>query len=273
MVSELQFKKNVMMRNLYDKNLPLEYHFINIHLKSTKVVSKSTVNGMIMKDKTWSMFKAGQSLSEYHFKNSEERNITLFFTDKWLRKQKTDNPLFGNKKLTSFFDSANTYMILDETDPVYEELWEQMMELANDGVDLNEESIKQIAYTVLGNFVGKIDAEVISENHFELSDTDRKNIQRAEQFLNDRLFGDFPGIETTAHKVGISPTKLKNDFKSMHNSTLYQYFSSRQMRAAHELLLQKRYSIKEIATLFGYENASKFSAKFLKEQEILPSQV
>lgn len=261
------------MRNLYDKELPLEYHFLNIHLKSTKVVSKSLVNGMVVKDKTWSMFKAGHCLSEYHFKNSEERNITLFFTDEWLRKQKAVNPVFGNSKLTSFFSSANTYMILDETELAYEHLWEKMMELATDGVDINQESVKQIAYTVFSNFIGKIDAEIISDNHFELTDTDMKNIQRAEQYLNDMLFGDFPGIEKVARKVGISPTKLKNDFKAMHNTTLYQYFSARQMKAAHELLLQKEYSVKEVATFFGYENASKFSAKFQKELDVLPSQV
>lgn len=219
------------------------------------------------------MFKAGHSLTEYHFKNSEEQNITLFFTDERLRKQKEENPVFGNTKLTSFFNSANTYMILDETELVYEQLWKQMMELAKEGVHINQEPIKQIAYTVFSDFIGKIDAEIISDNHYELNDTDRKNIQRAEQFLNDKLLGDFPGIETVARKVGISPTKLKNDFKSMHNTTLYQYFSSRQMKAAHELLLLKRHSIKEVATFFGYENASKFSAKFQKELNVLPSQI
>lgn len=272
-VSELHFKKNVVMRNLYDKELPLEYHFLNIHLKLTKVVSKSLVNGMVMKDKTWSMFKAGDCLSEYHFKNSEERNITLFFTDKWLRKQKEADPVFDNPKLASFFSSPNAYIILDESEPVYEQLWEQMMELANDDVSINQESIKQIAYTVFSNFVDKIDAEIISENHYELNDADRKNIQRAEQFLNDKLFGDFPGIEKIAHKVGTSPTKLKNDFKSLHNTTLYQYFSSRQMKVAHDLILQKKYSVKEVAAFLGYENASKFSAKFQKELGKLPSQV
>ncbi len=273
MVSELHFKKNVLMRNLYDRKLPLEYHFINIHLKSTKVVSKSMVNGMVVKDKTWSVFKAGHSLSEYHFKNSEEKNITLYFTDQWLLKQKTDNPVFAHTKLASFFNSPNTYMILDETELTYEHLWEQMMELSRDSVENHRESIKQIAYTVFHHFIRKIDAEILSDNHFELSDTDRKNIQRAEQFLNDTLFGDFPGIEKIARKVGISPTKLKNDFRSIHNATLYQYFSLRQMKAAHELLLQKEYSIKEVATFFGYENASKFSAKFQKELHVLPSQV
>lgn len=72
-ISNLYFKKNVLMRNLYDEGLPLEYHFINIHIKTKTVVNKSMVNGLILKDKTWSVFKAGHALTEYHFKESEEK--------------------------------------------------------------------------------------------------------------------------------------------------------------------------------------------------------
>ncbi|TNE80302.1 MAG: AraC family transcriptional regulator [Bacteroidetes bacterium] len=164
-------------------------------------------------------------------------------------------------------------MILDESDDVYEELWKTMMSLAMQGVELNALSLKEIANRVLENFIAKMNREIVAENHFVLSDTDRKHIQRAEQLLNDALMSDFPGIETIARKIGISPTKLKNDFRSMHNTTLYQYFSARQMRAAHELLLKRTHTIKELASLFGYENASKFSAKFQKEMNSLPSQV
>ncbi len=273
MVSELHFKKNVLMRNLYDKDLPLDYHFINIHLKSTRMVNKSMVNGLLMKDKTWSMFKAGYSLSEYHFKNSEEKNITLYFTDAWLAKQTAVNPTYKDSALSAFFQSPNTYLIMDESDEAYDAIWERMMGFAHSGIKLNVDLIKSLTSEVFERFIAKLNKEVVSENHFDLSDADRKNIQRAEQFLNDKLFGDFPGIELTARKVGISPSKLKNDFKSIHNTTLYQYFSARQMRAAHELLLKRTHTIKELASLFGYENASKFSTKFQKEMKVLPSQV
>lgn len=271
MPSNLYFKKNVLMRNLYDDNLPLEYHFINIHIKSTPLVNKSMVNGLVLKGRTWSMFKAGQAVTEYHFKNSDERNITVFFTSKWLEQQIQTNPTFGCSKLVDFFDSENGSLILDEKDTIYETIWNEIMQLADDGVVKNFESIKKITYDVLFHFIEKLNSEVISENHFKLSDSDRKNIQRVEQFLNANLFGDFPGIEKTAQKVGISPTKLKNDFKSMHDASVYQYFSGCQMQAARELLLLKEHTVKEVANLFGYENASKFSAVFKKTFDLNPS--
>jgi len=274
-VSNLHFKKNVLMRNLYDDDLPLEYHFINIHIKATTVVNKSMVNGLILKDKTWSMYKAGHAITEYHFKNSEEKNITVFFTSQWLEKQKALNPVFKNSKLADFFDSENTYLILDETHLVYETMYDEMMHLGDVGVDNNVEAFKKITYNVLLHFIEKLNTEIISENHFKLSDKDRKNIQRTEQFLNDNLFGDFPRIEKTAHKVGVSPTKLKNDFKSIHDTSLYQYFRKKQLESAKTLLQNKQHkmTIKELAAEFGYANQSKFTAAFKDYFGVLPSEM
>lgn len=270
-VSNLHFKKNVLMRNLYDDDLPLEYHFINIHLKTTKVAGKSMVNGLLLKDKTWSVYKAGHALTEYHFKNSEEKNITLFFTSKWLEKQKDQHPEIKTSKLAHFFESPNTYLMLDETETIYEGIFDELMQLGDEGISGQTEKMREICMDVLNRFIKRLNAEIISENHFKLSDKDRKNIQRAEQFLNDHVFTGFPGIEKISQKIGVSPTKLKNDFKSIHDTGLYQYFSAQQMKAAHQILLQRKHNVKDVAALLGYENASKFSAAFKKNFNVSPS--
>lgn len=83
------------MKNLYDKNLPLEYHFINIHIKTNTVKEKSTINGLV----------------------------------------------------------------------------------------LNIDEIKNSALLVINNSRNKLNTEIISDNHFSLTDKDPKNIQRAEAFL------------------------------------------------------------------------------------------
>lgn len=273
-VSNLNFKKNVMMKNLYDKNLPVEYHFINIHIKAKTIVNKSMVNGLVLKDKTWSMFKAGQALTEYHFKNSNEKNITVFFTTKWLEKQLAENPTFKSSQLGSFFESSSNYLILDEDDSVYEDIFDNMMLLAEENKQhKNDHEIKRLTYLVLTSFVKKLNTEIVSENHFNLTDKDRKNIQRTEAFLLENLMGPFPGIEKTASVIGISPTKLKKDFKSCHNKSIYHYYSERQMQLAHNMLLMKKYTVREIAGILGYENSSKFSTRFKSIYHVLPSEI
>lgn len=271
-VSNLHFKKNVLMENLYDKNFPIDYHFINIHIKSQTIATKSMVNGLLLNDRVWSMFKAGHAITEYHFKNSNEKNITLFFTSKWFEKHKTINKNYINSKLDVFFNSSNTYMILPEESSEYENIFENMMWLANENQDNNNtKKLKQLSEGVLEKFVTKLNIELVNENHFNLSDNDRKNIQRAEQYLDEHLLGNFPGIEKIAKKIGISPAKLKKDFKSIHNQGVYQYYSAKQMQVASQLLGEKKCNVKEVAALLGYENPSKFSAAFKRKFNISPS--
>lgn len=45
------------------------------------------------------------------------------------------------------------------------------------------------------------------------------------------------------------------------------------MQLAREMLVTKKYTIKEIATKFGYENSSKFSARFKTIYNVLPSEI
>lgn len=273
-VSGLNFKKNVLMKNLFVKDVPADYHFINLHFKNKNIVSKSTINGLILKNSTWSMFKAGQDISEYHIKNSKERNITIYFTSKWLEKQKATNPIFRKSKLADFFDSKNSYLFLEEDNSKYENVYENLLSLAKkeSGEKWLKGSKKYIDEILIG-FINKLNSEVIEESHFHLSDKDRKNVQQIEKFLSDNLFGNFPGIEKIAAKAGISPTKAKSDFKSIHNKTLLQYFSSLQMQIANQLLEENKHTVKEVANLLGYENASKFSAVFKKHFSYNPSSI
>ncbi len=273
-VSGLNFKQNVLMKNIYEKEVPAEYHFINLHFKNKNIIKKSTINGLVLKNRTWSMFKAGQTISEYHFKQSEEKNITIYFTSKWLEKQKATNPLFSKGKLISFFESSNSYLLLDEEGVEYDAIYENLLALAKKESGVNWiTGVKKAVDEILKGFVNRINEEIVEENHFDLNDKDRKNVQQIEKYLSDNLFGDFPGIEKIAAKIGISPTKAKSDFKSVHNKTLLQYFSSQQMQIANQLLAENKYTVKEVANLLGYENASKFSAVFKKHFSYNPSQV
>ena len=220
------------------------------------------------------MFKAGEAVNEYHFKNSIENNITIFFTTKWLEKQIIKNPKYKTDRLKDFFDSSNSYLILDEEDSIYDNIFEHVMNLVEGNKnDARINELKDQTYLVLSKFINKLNSEIISENHFGLNDKDRKNIQRAEAFLLDNLMGSFPGIEKVALKVGISPSKLKMDFKSYHNKSIYQYYSEHQMKLAYELINRNTYTVREIASMLGYENSSKFSSRFKSIYEISPSEL
>jgi AraC-like DNA-binding protein len=82
----------------------------------------------------------------------------------------------------------------------------------------------------------------------------------------------FPGIDKIAKEIGLSPTKLKSDFKIVYKQSLFQYYRDKQLVFAQELLIGNKGKIKDIAAVFGYENAGKFSTAFKKRFGLLPSE-
>lgn len=274
-VSDLLYKKNLHMTNIYDKSLPMDYHFLNLHYKKQPMSGKSMlINGLTLTNMTWSVFKAGNAISDYHFKNSNELNITIYFTEAWMEALFQSSQELNSSKFQRFFASENTYLLFQETEAEANAFYEELLQLTSHNEDNahNPRVLERIQY-IFRYFIRKYEGENLTEDHFKLQDKDRKYIQRVEKILSDSLFTGFPGVEEMAKTVGISVTKLKNDFKTIHQKSLYQYYSYNQMNLAHDLISQKKGAVKDIAKLMGYENASKFTAKFKEQFGVLPSAI
>ena len=82
-----------------------------------------------------------------------------------------------------------------------------------------------------------------------------------------------PTIDELSRISAMSPTKLKNDFKSVYGLPIYEYYQKNRMLKAKSLLLEKKYSIKEVGMMVGYSNLSHFANTFKKEFGILPSEL
>ena len=87
----------------------------------------------------------------------------------------------------------------------------------------------------------------------------------------DNLFVTFPGIENMAEQLGISPTKLKSDFKQVYGETLFQYYQQQRMHYAKEVLMSQKIKVQDAAKNLGYETVSKFSAAYKKQFGHSPS--
>lgn len=82
-----------------------------------------------------------------------------------------------------------------------------------------------------------------------------------------------PTIGELSRISAMSPTKLKNDFKAVYGLPIYEYYQKNRMLKAKSLLLEKKYTIREVGILVGYSNLSHFASTFKKEFGILPSEL
>lgn len=99
--------------------------------------------------------------------------------------------------------------------------------------------------------------------------TDLESMQHIEQILSSRLEG-FPSLESLAHEVFMSTSKLKNLFKQVYGHTLYDYYNKSRLQRARDLLINGQVSIKQAGSEIGFSNLSHFAKAFRKEFGLLP---
>ena len=69
-------------------------------------------------------------------------------------------------------------------------------------------------------------------------------------------------VESLAAIFGISPSSIKNYFRGVYGKNISTYLRENRMSAAALALRDGKQPVAEIASVVGYENASKFSAAF-----------
>jgi AraC-like DNA-binding protein len=102
-----------------------------------------------------------------------------------------------------------------------------------------------------------------------LKKNDLESMQHVEHILSSRLEG-FPSLESLAHEVFMSTSKLKNLFKQVYGFTLYDYYNKSRLQRAKDLLITGQCSIKQAGSEIGFSNLSHFAKAFRKEFGILP---
>ncbi len=111
-----------------------------------------------------------------------------------------------------------------------------------------------------------------NQDPVKLSSADQQFIHYAAQLIKDHLDNPYTIIQL-ARKVGINQTKLKDGFKVLYGTTVFNYMQTLRMNKAHASLLSTHLSIYEISLASGFKNTSNFSASFKKVFGYSPSQL
>lgn len=275
--AEAKYKKNVHYKRIVDKQLPSDYYMLCLEISTTEIKAKpGLVNGISFSSFSWLLYKPNENLNHCRFKGSRALSLCICFNEKWLREVLYKEQHFLNSQLKHFFESDARYIMWPETSEATNRICDPILGTYNKpgGSKAPDFSnLRQKAHDFIFHFVDRYNADDIGKNFFEISDSDRIKIFKAERLLVENINAPFVGIENLSGSVGISPTKLKSDFKLVFGETVFQYFRQKQMEYARSVLLEGEISVKVIALELGYENASKFAAAFKKHMGILPSEL
>lgn len=274
-LSDLIYKENVSFKTIFNDKINYEHFMLYFHLSPIESKNKhQLINGLSLNNCSWSLCKPGTHLSAAHFKGSRSTNITIHFKKDWLKRKVSKNKQLPGSKFMMFLQSKAKHVVWTDIHEGKEIIFNSLYDLLRDKKrEKNAPELIKNTESLFFQFINKYNSEILDADYFKLSSENRQRIQQAERIMIDNLFKAFPGIEKIAEKTGLSPTKLKADFKTVYKQSLFQYYRNKQLAFGLELLAHHKGNIKDVAAIFGYENAGKFSVAFKKRFGYLPSEV
>lgn len=105
-----------------------------------------------------------------------------------------------------------------------------------------------------------------------VSRKDRDKIYEARRILETSLV-EVPTLNNLARRVGMSETKLKQNFKRVFGKPVYAFFKDMRLETAREMLASGDWNVTEAAVEVGYSSLSHFSQVFRRQFGISPSRL
>jgi AraC-like DNA-binding protein len=269
--TSIHYKKNVHYKKLFSEKYYCLTGFLS---QPSEQRIKTIIDDVHFEGQLWVLHKPGAIIKDYHFKDSRAEYISIFFTDKWLNKYLQLFP-DGNESLTQIIASNNnTISYTGKVNEMGMELLQKTHTSMQQPIsEARTNLLQQHVYAVIDFFKTDCLNETVSPKYLALSNADRLKLIEVEQILKNSIYKKFPGIGSISQEIGFSETKLKALFKDVHETTLLDYFQCLQMTIAKDLLLQNKLKVADVASMFGYENASKFAATFKIKMNQLPSEI
>jgi AraC-like DNA-binding protein len=198
------------------------------------------------------------------------RGINILFSKEWTAKY------LG---LSNSQDVFTTYLSIKadrfELEPLDEEYIRMMNEIFTDDPDnpFPVLSLQNKLLILIERFFTRLfERHKGQQFSVKINSDELERLQHVESILIKNFNTPPPSIPQLAKVAAMSPTKLKKLFKAVYGNAIYEHFQKRRMKHAADLLLTKKYSVKEVGSRLGYANLSNFTLAFKKEFNRLPSE-
>jgi len=185
----------------------------------------------------------------------------IVFNYQWLAEQLNDADPTVKANVERYIDeSANSFLIEPFTLAEYQTLHElEVCMLIGHSEDF---FIRSRAYNLVVSFFSKI----INRKASRIIQTtvEYDQLIQAEILIMENIQRP-PSIATIARKVGMSVATLVRKFKLIHGKSIHEYYVQKKMELAKRMILEHNITVKHMANILGYSQASAFIETFSKE--------
>jgi AraC-like DNA-binding protein len=193
--------------------------------------------------------------------------ITFIFLKQWIKDYLQPN---NEDYLSKIF---NTQYVFSLFEPLPSAILKQVQEISKmevcDGFDKLKLEAKVIEFAIWAlKTLGKRERP---ESFVNMNKHDLNSILTIKHLLSDNLKNPLTIIELSK-KVAMSESKLKNAFRQVYGTSIYQYIINLRMEKGKKMLELEKCSIGEVSDALGYVNPSQFTKKFKEHYNVLPKE-
>jgi AraC-like DNA-binding protein len=273
---EIDIKQNIIAKANYDENQESDYYFLTFSTFDYEFsIKENSTKKEVILSTCWTFYKPKTTVASYFYKGTSGKFYNIVFSKKWAEKNLSIAIIPNAVELQKFLDLETGFLtwldIAPEAHLITKEIF-NILVLEKNGV-FNSTDLRTATLDLITSFFKIAFKETRIQNYASLNNPDYANVAKAEKMILHNLSVPFVGIESIAADVHMSPTKLKSVFKSVFGLSMLQYHKEKNMLLAGQLVKNSDVQIKNIASITGFESASKFTAAFKKRFAKLPSEL
>jgi len=274
--TSITFKKNVMLKAIYDEDFPSDYYTLTFSVFESEVKLQNTfADKTPFSSKYWGFKRPGTEVGAYFYKGSVCEFYLYGFSKEWAERNFSFGTLPEENQIKKFLNSDKGFITYQDIVPNAAELSKEILiSLEKNNHDLLSKAIlKTQTFQLISTFFKNAYIDQRIGNYTPTETPEYRKIAKAEKLLLDTITKPFLGVEYIAQKVGMSPTKLKLTFKSVHGVSMGQYHKEKKLLLSMQMIQNTDMQIKNIALAIGYKSSSKFTANFKNRFGKMPSEI
>ena len=182
------------------------------------------------------------SIKKFHSLFSQEANQISFLSD-----ENADKKYYKDHIITPSMAVALSQILQHQPNTLMSRLY-----------------LKGKVYELLSLYFNPTEATDVAECPFLVDEENVRKIRNAKKIVLERMTNP-PSLQDLADEIGLSLKKLKEGFKQLYGSTVYQFILDHKMNHARQLLGSGSFNVNEVALQLGYSNSSHFIDAFKKK--------
>lgn len=179
----------------------------------------------------------------------------------WIQKHHRDNSFILNNNTIE-----HPFFVFEKSNPAVLQLAKNLFQAIYSNSPYKEMLFKTSAIELLTKILSLFDyRRNSSPKDIIKSQQDIEILFQVREKLITTYEEGCPTIQSLSDDFGISPTKLKTNFRIFFGKPIFQYFQQERMELAKKLIESGNYTISEAGFKIGYSNLSKFSSAYKKQ--------